>query len=880
MQNTEKNELFQSSHLSILLCYTIFSFILVIESLLLGWEKWVLILIVVAVTASWFLHIQNRFNDRARLWIYSILMMCTFFFYGIHETSTFDLIAVMSAVVILYTMTGIKSLITLCQATYFITLAFGVISYVIEGGEVDVLIITRTMLHVAMMVMTGMIAKNIIDKWIRVLGSSRREIEELTDATNRLNDFLANVSHEIRTPINAVIGLSGICADKPECAAIRSELLDINEAGKRVSEQISDILDFSEIDRGDLARFSEDYMLSSVLNDLVTEIRPYKRDDIELVIDIDPAIPAVMESDIGKLKKILRHLIINGLKYTREGGVYVRIASIKEDYGVNLCIEVTDTGIGMTPDEVERITERFYQANSGRSRSSSGLGLGMAIVSGFVATLGGFMKLDSRYGKGTTVRVSIPQRIIDGTSCMSVADREKLCLGAFLHFEKFPDPHVREYYNVMVRNIVKGLGVQMHRVDNEVNLKKLLDTVKLTHLFVGEEEYETDPKLMEELSARMKVIVVANASFHLPAGSRVRIMEKPFYCFPVAAVLNEGTELAEESSGEILCEGVRALVVDDEPMNLTVAKSIFGRYGMIVSTAASGQESIDMCARNSYDIVFMDHMMPGMDGVEAMKRIRADHRRSGIDMPIVALTANAVSTAREMFIREGFDGFVSKPVDLVELERVLKKVLPISKITVRKPDETTPAVPAAPTAPAAVSGDAGTAAPVAPVGTSEGEPSYEALAKYGVDIKQGLAYCMKDKEFYRSLLLQFASESGEKRAGMEKHFDGRNAKDYEILVHALKSTSKMIGCMDLSEKAKALEFAAKKDDWDYITEHHAEVFELYKRLTGGINEVLGVPDAESGNDGGDASGSASDDSEIFEFSPENGEAFEFSPNEE
>ena len=665
-------------------------------------------------------------------------------------------------------------------------------------------------------------------------------------------------------------------------------MLAVNAAGKRVTEQVGDILDYSEIDRGMLARNDEDYTLSSLFNDLVNDIRPSKPEHIELVIDVDPSAPAVMNTDAVKLKKILRHLIINGLKYTREGGVYVRISTIKEDYGVNLQIEVADTGIGMTSDELERVTERFYQANSGRTRSSSGLGLGMAIVAGFTESLGGFMRVSSEYGKGTVVHVSIPQKVTDGGSCMSVADRNKLCLGAFLHFDKFQRPEVRDYYNNMVINMAKGLAVQMHRVDNAVNLEKLLQTVQLTHLFVGEEEYEENTQMLEELAKTVKVAVIANGSMTLPENSRVTVMEKPFYCFPVAAFLNENSELYGCEVGKVRFEGVRALVVDDEPMNLAVARSMFGRYGMVVSAADSGQQAIEMCRKNKYDIIFMDHMMPGMDGVEAMKRIRSDPLRARGELPIVALTANAVSTAKEMFLSEGFDGFVSKPVELAEFERVMKRVLPDTVITYgesfvrsaeafRLPE---PERAAERTEVQKLEPDKAQETECRQKSDIPPGDAYSVLAAAGVDTDAGLKYCMNDADFYRSLLLQFADEAGGKRAKMEKAFADKEIRDYEVLVHALKSTSKMIGCMSLSESARELEFAAKDGRTEYIIEHHEEVMREYVQLTEAVFSAYGLPEQPETADSTDTADSTAGD--ILEFAPDeagngNNDVIEFEP---
>ncbi|MBO4845124.1 MAG: response regulator [Lachnospiraceae bacterium] len=858
-QRKERNELFQASHLIILISYTLFSLILLGESALMGWESWAFILIPIGLIAAWITHILQSGTDMHRLWVYSVLMMCTFFFYGIHETSVYDLAIVMSAVIMLYTISGVKNLISLCQMTYYLTLCYGLIVMSQNGTVFDPLVISRTILHVTMITMIGWFARMVIDKWNKVLKGSDKEIEELTDATDRLNDFLANMSHEIRTPINAVIGLSQVCIEKEMDEELRSDMEAVSKAGVKVSEQISDILDYSEIDRNSLAINEEEYMISSVLCDLVNKLKPYTRDDIELVIDVDPSIPAAMQTDVYKLKKILWHLMMNGLKYTKEGGVYVRISAIKQDYGINLHLEVTDTGIGMNAEEVERITEGFYQADSGRTRSSSGLGLGMSVVSGFVAALGGFLTIESTPGVGTTFRMSIPQKVLDPVSCMSVENREDLCLGAFLHFEKFENPSVREYYNSMVRNIVLGLGVQMHRVDNLENLKKLVSTLKLTHLFVGQEEYEADVEYMESIAGDIMVEIIAKSSFELPKGAKAHIMEKPFYCFPVVGVLNSRQGDNKVSERRLLLRGVEALVVDDEIMNLPVACSILNRYEMNVKTAMSGPEAIDLCREKEYDIVFMDHMMPGMDGIETMKHIRAEYKRENKDVPIVALTANAVSTAREMFMKEGFDGFVSKPIEIVELERVLVKVLPRTMIEYE--DVSQPEKEASkPEGNKEVKKDI----PDKRTDIKEEKDKYAFLKELNIDVDQGLHYCQGDTDLYDSLLKQFVAESVTKKAGLEEHYKDKSMYDYEILVHALKSTSKMIGAMELSEEAKSIESKVKEGATDISEDSHNAMMKHYSDLIDSIRQhIEGVKAPENNEE------TAGED-DIIEFAPENG----------
>ena len=892
-KNTGANAIFKTSHLMILISLTLFSAMLIGGSILLGWEIWMLFIISIAVLGCWFMHLRNILMSYQRLWIYSIVMMIMAAFYGIHLTSTYDLIGVFAVCIIMFTTTGVKALIYIWQVTYFLILAYDLVVMWNLGYNFDGLTIARTLLHCILVLMAGWMARFIIKKWAELIYSSKDEIENLHGATTRLNDFLANVSHEIRTPINAVIGLSDVCIKKEENAEIQKDLTSVKDAGKRIAEQISDILDYSEIDMKKLDVNPEQYMLSYVINDVVTDMAYIKPEHLELIVDVDAACPAMMVTDVTKLKKILWHLISNGLKYTKEGGVYVHIYPVTQKYGINLCIEVEDTGIGMNQEEREHIYEHFYQGNSGRTRSTSGLGLGMPIVSGFVKALRGFMIINSEYGKGTKIKVSIPQNVIDPSKCMSLSTKDNISIGAFLRFDKFTNLQVREFYNVMVKHIVQGLGVVMRWVETPDKLRELTDNMKLTHLFVGEEEYMENAEFIDNLAKKMVVAVIANPTFCRKPGSKIRVLPKPFYCFPVATLLNQDPSLEEDRTGRLMCSGVKALVVDDEPMNHTVAKGIFKRYGMEVFTANSGKESIAMCETNDYDIIFMDHMMPEMDGIEAMKHIRTVLTKRHKDTPIVALTANAVSSAKKMFLKEGFDGFISKPVELAELERVLRKVLPKELCTeVFESEEEihgqTASKPAS--APETPAPEAASAAPEETAADTPQSP-LEQLETLGIDTQTGLNYCQKDEEFYKQILLQYAESGPRKRQDAEKFRKESDYSNYEIVVHALKSTSKMIGAAGLSDMAKALEDAAKAKDGEFIQAHHEAAMTEYKRLAEGIANAYGISAegaAVKGDEGAETMEFLPDD-EVLEFAPEesgtdaeggNDDVLEFLPEED
>ena len=240
-------------------------------------------------------------------------------------------------------------------------------------------------------------------------------------------------------------------------------------------------------------------------------------------------------------------------------------------------------------------------------------------------------------------------------------------------------------------------------------------------------------------------------------------------------------------------------------------------------------------------------MMAGMDGVEAMKRIRTDVSGLNGTIPIVALTANAMSSAKQMFMAEGFDGFVSKPIEIEELERVMKQVLPKSAISFVSADDAAVEIEE----PVKVTEEI-------PEPVKDEASALDNLRAFGLDTAAGLKYSVDDAEFYKSLLIQYANESDEKIASMKQYYEAHDWHNYEIFVHALKSTSRMIGAEDLSDKAKNLESAAKRADSEYIALNHASMISDYMRLVGKIRSEFNIS-ADSGED------------EVFEFIPDNEE---------
>ena len=842
-----------SSHLLLASIITVFSAMLILVTLVMAWELWMVPLVVVGCICVWFLHIARAGTDTFYEYLCTSLLLTEFFFFGVHPSSLFDISAVACLLTLVLFMLNKRRVLYVIEALYALELLYhGLVLHTINAQMAP-----RDMFRVGLGVVVTFGGAALARYWINQR-SARRQwytnmFKELETVGKQNAVFLSNVSHELRTPINMVIGISEVALGRDLSPEIRADMVSIKLAGKRLSSQINNMLDYTEIVEGTLTPAKEEYMITSVLNDVITMTAlQSNRQHLELVFDIDPKMPAALVGDAEKISHVLKILVENSIKFTEEGGINVRIGFRRENYGINLIIDIRDTGIGMTDSQLTQIYDVFYQADSGSSRLAGGLGLGLPIARGLLNAMGGFIHFDGKGQQGLHAHIVIPQGVADDRPCIVLNHGDELCIACYFRPEKYACDEVREYYDGLILNLVEGLGVHGYQVHNFEGLLKVQRSRKLTHVFIAQAEYEENRDYYEELAETLRVVVIAEREFVLDSASRLLVIHKPFSALSVANLLNG--ELGERGFAEdqaagrkpFTCVGVRALAVDDEEMNLVVAKGVLGSYGIQVDTCLSGREAVARCGSAAYDIIFLDHMMPGFDGVETLKRIR--ELRGGMyqDLPVIALTANTVSGAREMFRSEGFTEFVPKPIERTILERVLRKVLPKGCIqytaqpgSADAPGEEAPAgaAPAEAAAPAPAErkpeeSPAVSAAP--PEETAGTPPRYDQLAQAGVDVELGLDYCGGEEDFYREMLRMFCAQSGEKRSELESLYESENWPDYAVKAHALKSTSLTIGAKELSAQAKELELAGKRGDVDYIREHHAPLLEAYAALCGHI----------------------------------------------
>ena len=666
-------------HNAALTLITVAGIIVIAESLTKGWEFWVPPLMICALAACWFLHVTQYRQPVFRENFFLIFAMLVVFYHGVHRTDLVDMFVLFCLLMATAALLARSVFLRLILFEFFLIAVLQFVFLYRDMGfdpnpqNILQILLRLTAVFCIYRALYAAIRNNLRDRDRIAQRDREKESFKL-----EMEDFLVNISHELRTPVNVISGLSSIILKNEK----RDDVASIQDAGFRLSRQIEDIQDFSEIQRGDVCLEDEKYRITSVLYDII-DYYNYRAADtgLELVIDLDPAVPAALKGDVRKLVKIIRHLLSNAVKFTKKGGIYLRIRSIRREYGVNLLIEVTDTGIGMTEEDIEKVSEGLYQANSGRNRSTGGVGLGLPIVYGFVRKMNGFVSIESERRKGTCFRISIAQEIVDPAPCLQLSTSRFINIAYHVLPDKYESAELREFYRVMASHLAAGLRLNLYSAPSLRELEKLLARGNITHVFMSDDEYRIAPDYFDRLAeGDVSVTVSAPAGFTASPGSRVTVLQKPLFAAPLIHILNGDYEAARQTSESGVTkpalDGLRALVVDDEPMNLVVATGLLSEYNMLIDTAASGPEAINKFSDKDYDIVFMDHMMPGMDGIEAMKELREIAARRSLATRMIALTANAVSGAREMFLKEGFDGFISKPIHIDDFERTMRRVLP------------------------------------------------------------------------------------------------------------------------------------------------------------------------------------------------------------
>ena len=612
-----------------------------------------------------------------------------------------------------------------------------------------------------------------------LLAESKKAVEQSLKSAEEANKaksyFLSNMSHEIRTPINAVLGMNEMILREGTDESILSYAANIQSSGKTLLFLINDILDMSKIESGKMEIVPVEYEMADMIIDLWNVIY-LRAQEKGLTVDfiLDDTLPRMLFGDDVRIKQIVTNLLTNAVKYTSKGGIELRANYERtEEDTIDLIISVKDTGMGIRQEDMGKLFESFRRIDEEKNRNIEGTGLGMNIVMSLLRLMGGDIKVDSEYQKGSTFTVTIPQKIIS-------------------------DEATGDFNSIMGKQRSGSASNQESFVAPEANI----------------------------------------------------------------------------------------LVVDDNTMNLAVFIALLKRTKMNIVTADSGRKCLELVKEQSFDIIFMDHMMPEMDGIETLHEMQKLEHFPNEETPVIALTANAFSGARESYLKEGFADFLTKPIDAHLLEQMILVYLPEELVQITEQTEVchqheneaddgekrklsyhTMLTQFAEYIEGKIV-DAQddfqrenleelldkyreTVQSIDEVMSPDEQvlPEESILReKYDISLKNGLALVKGEMDMYLDIVDLFLKDR-KRQETMQQFIAEQNMADYAIFVHGLKGTARALGADKFADLAYEHEMKSKAGEFEYVQAHWDELVAAWDNTLSGLREFYGKYRAEDDNYG-------------------------------
>ncbi len=658
---------------------------------------------------------------------------------------------------------------------------------------------------------------------------------EASQANIAKSEFLANMSHEIRTPMNGVIGMTDLLLSTKPTPEQRDYLSTIRSSADALLTIINDILDFSKIEAGKLALESTEFDLRELVegcSDMLAMAAQIK--GVEFICQIDSRVPQRVIGDPGRLRQVITNLTANAIKFTSHGEVVIRVSPTDpRDGKLMLLFEISDTGIGIDPQQIPALFKPFIQADASTTRSYGGTGLGLAICKQLVELMGGQIGAKSRKGTGSffwftallsaaieAAGPSLPHDQLAGLQALVVDDNDtcrQWLIHSLLELGCYASGAASGTEAIAILRQAATMETPFHAVlvdaglangtgqSADLQIMTCADCGKPSLILMTPLGRPQNNGHLQELGVSVKLDKPVKRQALLTAMTAVQRGEMSF---PASGAPSEVP--AFEALAATIRPGARVLLAEDNLTNQKVAYGLLRKFGIEPVVVQNGEEAVQAVQRDDYDLIFMDCQMPVMDGLLATARIRA-LEESGQRRPIVAMTAHALTGDRERCLEAGMDDYLSKPLSVTALAAMLKKWL-------RNGEDST-----------------------AGGGTSPGiiEQFEEERPALILDRQDLLARLMNDEELVREVLAAFLTDMPDKIAALQTAVGSGDSQQVMNQGHTVKGAARNISAQAFQEIAWQIEEAGREGRIDQASALLPSLAGRYQELEKTIRAFIG-----------------------------------------
>lgn len=626
--------------------------------------------------------------------------------------------------------------------------------------------------------------------------------------------FLANMTHEIRNPMNAIVGMNELILKEELTPGAREQAQVIKEASSQLLRIVNNILIYSKLDSNKWEAVPVKYSFKELMREVIDNVsRGMQEEGAEFYVFVDRNIPSYLFGDSQGVKQVFMYLLYNSIQQTirRSMSLEVKAEKVVDEHMLRFKCRIAETGSGMPEADVDSLLGAFNKYDSRRNATLKGLGLEISICNELLSMMDGFLKIESVVDVGTAIIFEFSNYIIDDTPMLAVDESMERHVLVYLH-DKDED--------IVWKRLMEDIKISPVYAAGPVAFKNEIADHRYTHIFIWQKDYEPLKDILRQTMCEEITYIISDFSHVYRDFGDCRIMRKPISCLNIIDVLN-GKWSADDymrtrTSERYIFPDARILVVDDSLVNLKVLGSVLENFGIEAKSASSGKECLEILKNEEFDLILLDHLMPEMDGIEALRRIKQIPGKNS-KIPVLCVTAELGRDVGERLMEEGFDDYIAKPVKDYHLARLLKKYLPDDLAIVIEnsvPEKEDTSAKAENT-----------------VKEEEGDP-------LSIDTVKGIENVGGDEDVYYIVLSTYYHEGLEKWKAVPEEFLADDIPLFTTNVHALKSSSASIGAYVISEKFKKLEFAGKENNRTYIEANLDECLENFRVLLERVKDML------------------------------------------